>query len=69
MLRCVLQENRDVVQVAKDGDIEHIAEHIIHKILKGCGSVSKAEWHNKTLTIGRAKRGLVTTLVTLFDAH
>ena len=43
----VVRINENVIKVNGDINVEKVAKNVIHKSLKGSGSISKSERHNK----------------------
>ena len=39
--------DEDVVEVYNHTNIQHVTEDVIHKVLKGGGSIGKSEWNNQ----------------------
>ena len=55
----VVRVYEDIVKVYNYTNIQHIAEDVIHKSLKGSGSVGKSEWNYQPFkrAIASAKGG------------
>ena len=55
----VVRVYEDIVEVYNYTNIQHIAEDVIHKSLKGGGSIGKSEWHYQPFkgAIASAKGG------------
>ena len=49
MLGHVVIVDEDVVEVNYDINIQHVAEDVIHEVLKGCRSIGKSKWNDQPL--------------------
>jgi len=47
MFRHVIQVDEYIIQIDHNTDIQEIRENIIHKLLKGCGSIGETKGHYK----------------------
>lgn len=43
--------DEDVIQIHKDKPVDHVSEHVVHKILENSRCISEAEWHDQILKV------------------
>ena len=43
----VIRVDEDVIKIYNYTNIQHVTEDVIHKVLKGGGSIGKSEWNNQ----------------------
>jgi len=47
IFRHIIQVDEYIIQIDHNTDIQKIRKEVIHKLLKGCGSISKTERYYK----------------------
>src|SRR5690606_13383703 len=69
MLREIVGENQDVVEVYDNRDVGHIGEDVVHKTLKSGRRVSETKRHHQPLERAIASSKSSLPLVPIRNAH